>query len=277
VSTRIDWKPIIEQAAQVVLSYGTRVTLRQLHYRLVSISELRYPNTTGAYKRLSDLTATARRAGDFPALSDLTRSIEVPPAYVSPREALRDLAREYRRDRTEGQPLVPVILAEKETLLAQLYEWFGDPLGVAIMPLRGYASESYEREISSHLAALGRASSALYLGDFDSSGEDIERNAQRHVGRWFEGGWERVALTPQQVSSYGLPENPGKATDSRSRGFAARHGRLVQVEVEALDPDDLRRLIQAAIDVNWDASEHEAVMEREKREREALQKLAEGL
>jgi hypothetical protein len=39
----------------------------------------------------------------------------------------------------------------------------------------------------------------------------------------------------------------GKATDSRAAAFKARHGRLVQVELEALAPDDLRQLFEDAL------------------------------
>ena len=47
----------------------------------------------------------------------------------------------------EGQQTLPVLLVEKATLVSQLYAWFGDPLGIPVMALRGYQSESYEREI----------------------------------------------------------------------------------------------------------------------------------
>jgi hypothetical protein len=39
----------------------------------------------------------------------------------------------------------------------------------------------------------------------------------------------------------------GKAADSRANGFIARHGELVQVELEALDPSDLRGLYEGAL------------------------------
>jgi hypothetical protein len=32
--------------------------------------------------------------------------------------------------------------------------------------------------------------------------------------------FEKVALSQEQVAAYDLPENPGKATDSRSAAFA---------------------------------------------------------
>ena len=67
---RLDWKrDILLHAKQIVESYDTGVTLRQLFYRLVADSTL--PNTQNFYRRLSKQTAEARRAGAFPELLDL--------------------------------------------------------------------------------------------------------------------------------------------------------------------------------------------------------------
>jgi hypothetical protein len=77
-----------------------------------------------------------------------------------------------------------------------------------------------------------------------------------------------------QIDSYGLTVNEGKENDSRAAAFIAIYGRLFQVEVEALDPDDLRTLIQTEIDANWDKSEFERVKQRERTERGQLQELA---
>ncbi len=40
---RLDWPPIIDRAAQIVASYDTGVTLRQLFYRLVAAQTSRTP------------------------------------------------------------------------------------------------------------------------------------------------------------------------------------------------------------------------------------------
>lgn len=269
---RIAWVEVIARGAEIVAGYDTPVTLRQLHYRLVSEATGGYVNTHSAYKRLSELTAQARRDGTFPSLADLTRSIIVSPSWGSPKEMLKAAAQQYRRDRTEGQEVVPMIVTEKATLTGQIDAWFGDPLGVQIVPLRGYSSESFDRQI---LASLDRERSyrVLYVGDHDPSGHDIERHAREEFG-YAAAKWERVALTPEIVEEYALPVAPGKPSDSRADRFVARHGQLVQVEVEALAPSDLRSLIQTSLDRNWDASMYDTVIERETDERERLMKLA---
>jgi hypothetical protein len=62
------------------------VTLRQLFHRLVSAQVIL--NTQCAYKRLSELTAQARREGTFPALIDRSRQVHEDLAFTSPEQAL---------------------------------------------------------------------------------------------------------------------------------------------------------------------------------------------
>ncbi|MFF4717375.1 hypothetical protein ACFY2V_39170 [Streptomyces eurythermus] len=87
------------------------------------------------------------------------------------------------------------------------------------------------------------------LGDFDCSGEDIERDWVARTGCWSH--TERVLPTYEQVRAYELPATEGKRGDPRWPAFARRYGfdprRPVQWEVEALEPDELRRLVFAAV------------------------------
>ena len=87
---------------------------------------------------------------------------------------------------------------------------------------------------------------------------------------------ERVALTWEQIDHHALPVLAGKRTDSRAAGFARRHGRLAQVEIEALDPNDLRAYFEAAIAEWFDMTMWEDVMEQERSDREYLVTLAGG-
>jgi hypothetical protein len=264
---RLDWAEIVGQAVDIVRGYSTGVTLRQLFYRLVSTGAL--PNTNSAYKTLSARTAEARREDGFPALIDNTREIVQAACSEDPHEALEGLVHNYRRDRTEGQQHAIYIGAEKNTLAGQLWRWFGD-YGFPIIVLRGYSSQTYVDDVYSHVSGDGRDAVLIYAGDFDPSGEDIQRDFEDRTEYCF-GEIVRVAVTPEQIGQYTLPPQPGKVTDTRAGGFLARHGQLVQVEVEALAPDDLRRLYQDAVDRFWDKSAYEAVLEQENDEQERLQ------
>ena len=203
---RIAWEPVVAAADEVVRSYDTPVTLRQVFYRLVTAELI--PNTRSAYKTLSARTARARREGWFPALADNTRSIERAGGWDGPAHALESLADQYRRPRDEGQDYQIWVLVEKRTLVEQLRAWF-DPYGVAIVALGGYESETLDRMIRSGVAEDGRPAVGLYGGDMDPTGEDIERNLTDHCGHVYE-SLKRVALTWEQIDHHALPVLAGK-------------------------------------------------------------------
>jgi hypothetical protein len=263
--TLLDWPPIIDRAAEIVAGYDTPVTLRQLFYRLVAAELI--PNTTHAYQHLSRLTARGRRDGTFPDLADRGREIHRAPTFTGPDDARRWLTEVYRRDRTEGQDVSLYLAVEKAGIVAQLQAWLGD-LGVPILALAGYASQSYVDEVVRDVSHRGRPAMLLYAGDFDPSGEDIDRDFLERTDCWAK--VRRVALTAEQVEHYDLPPQPGKTADSRSAAFLTRHGRLVQVELDALAPDTLRGLYETALADYWDDDAYQAVLDLETEERDQL-------
>ena len=293
---RRSWAPIIAAAKVLVNSYTYLITLRQLHYLLVSTAQKwGYRNNDDDYGRLSELTAAARREGTFPDLIDQTRQIYVADAWDSPKDAVGWLADYYRRDRTEGQEHYLVLGGEKASLLAQLDGWFGD-LGVPIVLLRGYGSQSYIDQVALRVERAKRERNVpavlIYAGDLDASGYDILRDFTDRCPVFDK--TEHIAVAPNHVLAaprgYGLPINQGKGSDSRAVAFrrqfpvlaryadrqvasgnwSAQHDKkgvllpnVVQIEAEALRPDDLRALYQAAIDTYWDDSPYQAALTQE--------------
>ena len=229
------WNDILRRAVEIVNSYDTGVTLRQLYYRLVS--EGLMPNRQQSYKTLSAKTAAARREGWFPALIDRTRDIERFDTWESPEHALDWLTKIYRRPRDEGQEWSIYIGVEKHGLTTQLMAWFAN-LGIPVMALGGYSSQTFVDVVANDVHGQKRKSVLLYAGDFDASGMDIDRDFIERAHIFDE--TVRVALTADIVRDYNLPPMPGKAEDSRSARFMLEHGELVQVELDALAPNDLR-------------------------------------
>jgi hypothetical protein len=115
------------------------------------------------------------------------------------------------------------------------------------------------------------------VGDFDCSGEGIEADFVARTGCWAH--VERVLLTDEQRLAYGLPPTEGKKGDPRWPGFAARYGfdpdRPVQWEVEALQPEELRRLLEAAVNPYVDWAVLAEVLAQEERQRAALARFVE--
>lgn len=262
---RIDWGLVLNRARAIVAEYDTPVTLRQLYYRLVAAELI--PNRDAAYKGLSRVSAEARRAGTFPELMDRTRRVHQAPTFDGTADALDWLAAIYRRDRTIGQEVTVVLAVEKAGIVEQLTDWFGH-YGVPVLALGGYSSQSYIGDAQRCTERYDRPAVLLYAGDFDPEGEDIDRDFIARTDCWAK--VERIALTDEQVEHYDLPPQPGKATSSRAAGFVARHGRLVQVELDALPPDVIRQLFADAIAAWWDESTWLDQIERERADLEEL-------
>lgn len=271
---RLSWAPIVARAAEIVLSYDIPVTLRQLFYRLVM--EQLLPNTQTAYKTLSAETTKLRRQNEFPRLFDRGRNIYQPTAFDDPIHAMQALIGWYRLDRTALQDTSLYLGVEKNALAGLLQAWF-DESGLPVLPLGGYSSESLDRLVRERVEADGRPSVLIYAGDFDPSGMDIGRNFIAQTGCWER--TIRIGLDEALIERFGLPVLQGKATDPRAPRFIddhpeihARqsfgrddHGRRipVQVELDAVDPAELRGLFQAAIDQFWDMSAFEEMVRRE--------------
>ena len=260
------WEDVIlPAAAEIVDASRIGVTLRQVFYRLVAAELI--ANKSSEYVQLSRRTAESRRAGLFPRLADQTREIHRPLTFDSVQAALEWLPAVYRRDRTDEQNVAIYLGVEKNTMLGLLQSWFRD-LGVPIVPLRGYSSQTYVDDVIDDIEEQGREAVLIYAGDFDPSGEEILRDFEERTNGCLD--VVRIALTPEQVEQYDLPPQMGKSTDSRASRFIAKHGRLVQVELEALPSETLRELYQYAIDEFLDASTFETVRQDERHQRDAL-------
>lgn len=270
VRSGLDWPPIIERAAEIVDGYSIMITLRQLFYRLVS--EQAIPNTDSAYKQLSSLTADRRRRGTFPALHEDARKIRVPTTWTSPADALESLIASYREDRTDGQAATVMLGVEKNALGGLLESWFGG-LGIPVVPLGGYGSQTIEQKVRDYAAEYARPARLIYAGDFDAAGMDIGRCfIEKTADVWSE--TTRIALSPDQISAMGLPLLEGKSKDSKAPAFIAAFpaihdaagygpGVPVQVELDAVEPLTLRDMYQRAIDLDWDADAYADALARE--------------
>jgi hypothetical protein len=290
----IVWEPVLIKAAEIVRSYSSGVTLRQLFYRLVSTSTGHgggiLPNTVSAYRALSAFSAEARRGefkgytGWFPSLIDPGSEIREPGFDTSVVAARRYAAESYRRDRTTDQAQTIYIVVEKRGLSEQLWDWFSD-YGLPVIALGGYASQSLCDTVRSDALSQGRPALMVYGGDLDGTGVDIDRDFAERAGFYnYDADTDRVALNYEQVAEYGLEQNTGKSGDSRSPAFVALYGSNFQVEIDALDPDDLRKLYAERIfgigwDPDyprdgdggiWDWDAYDAIMVTEATERDAM-------
>jgi hypothetical protein len=242
------------------------VTLRQLFYKLVSLQLIR--NCASDYTCLTSRTAKLRREEQFPQLTDETRQIYLAGSFDDPADVLQAALNSYRRDRTEGQPYTIFLGVEKRGIVAQLQAWFGE-LNIPILALNGFPTTPYMQKIREYVAKHNRPALVTYGGDLDCDGEDIGRDFGVKSGLEII----KIALTMEQVEEFKLPVALGKDGSPRAWGFTEKYGQNIQVELDALDVDVLRRLYTETLDRYWDPAAYDDALAQEVHETGQLQDL----
>jgi hypothetical protein len=212
-----------------------------------------------------------RRAIPFSWIVDNTRWMRKPTTFDSVEDALRDTADFYRRALWKYQDDYVEIWLEKEALAGVLYPITSE-YDVPLMVTRGYPSISYVYNAAEVIAAVRKPTTIYYLGDHDPSGVDIPRNVEERLREFAPDAdiaFERLAVTLEQIDYYDLPTRPTKKTDTRAKSFDGE-----SVEVDAVDPDDLRELVRDAIESHIDWTRFQGDLAAEESEREILGRIA---
>jgi len=247
------------------------VTLRGAYYRAVSSGVV--DKTEAGYKLVGREILKLRRSHRMPYrwITDGTRWISKPTSYDDADQALNDLASSYRRALWQEQDATVHVFTEKDAISGVIYP-ITDRWDVPLAVLRGYCSETFAFEIAEDLAADSRTSYCYGLGDHDPSGVDAWRDLQAKVLRFAPDAnvvFERLAVTPEQVTVHRLPTRPTKTSDTRAAGFRGE-----SVEVDALPPTVLRTLVDDAIAQHIDPRSLALTRAVEASERDGLEALA---
>jgi hypothetical protein len=228
-----------------------------------------------AYKRVCDAAVQMRLDGslNFRKVTDGHRSRRLVYAHSSLHEALQSAHDVYRRNYWLDQPRHVEVWCEKDAL-SGVIQPVCDRYGVPYVATRGFPSITLLYDSAQAMAATRKPATVFYFGDFDASGQSISDGLQgnlRHFGA--DCHVQRVALNPDQINAYSLPTRPGKQTDSRQAGFAARFGGA-SVELDALPPDLLTGLVELSIEAEIDVEVWERVAETEALEASTLESIA---
>jgi hypothetical protein len=256
-----DLRDVLER----VTSQFRPMTVRQVSYRMVSMGQIE--KTEAEYKgTVCRLLADMRRDGQIPYywIADNTRWQRRPRTFSSLVQALEHTSATYRRSIWDDQTAYVAIWLEKDALSGVLLDvtmrW-----DVPLMVTRGFSSLSFLYGAAETIAQAGKPAYLYYFGDRDPSGVAIDRKVEqelRALAPTAEIHFERVAVTPEQVVTLGLPTRPTKTSDSRSRTFEGD-----SVELDAIDPDTLRQMVEDCIvrHVDQEARRRVALVERTER------------
>jgi len=266
---------ITENAIKVIAEYAGGLTLRALHYRLVALG---MTNTISHYKRVIGAMTKARKEYQIPfdAFVDHERDTlgmttsdptDVDDKISEAETQIGAWMNEYSKNRWENQPIYPEVFIEKKALQG-VFEQPCASKRVALSPCKGYPSLTFLHDASVRFRNAidnGKEPVILYFGDYDASGEDIPRSIEDNMRDIMGVDVEvrRCALMEDQVIEWGLPPAPTKSTDTRAVNWDG----LGQVELDAVEPRKLQRMVTDAINDVFDQDLHDELMEQQDEEK----------
>lgn len=264
----------------------TRAHIRRVHYYLVSLGSVTFPNgkpyenTVECWDALNMASKAARylQLVDPAAFND-KRTPEVvlyapDPRVSDPRVSVS--APSYTTDMRlpdfpsppsyavngyrSQQPYHLEVWCEKSTMndiLLPLCERYGANLQTGA----GEMSITATLSLVHRLAQSGKAARVLYISDFDPAGQSMPVAVARKIeyfvrtlGLDLDVRLFPVVLTLEQVQQYQLPRTPIKETERRRSDFEERHGEgAVELDaLEALYPGQLQELVSRHLDFYYD-------------------------
>jgi hypothetical protein len=230
-----------------IIDGGKPMTVRQVFYQ-ATVRGLVEKAESGYAKVQTDLTIM-RRNGElaYDWLADNTRWQRKPRTFNGVEEALQHTAEFYRKSLWADADCYAEIWLEKDALAGVIYPVTAT-YDVPLMVARRYAS-----------------------GDFDPSGvnagEKIEATL-REMAPDADITFRRLAVTPEQIVEWNLPTRPTKKSDTRSKNFGE-----ISVELDAIEPNRLRRLVQQAIEQHLPKRQFKVLKAAEESERAIIGRL----
>jgi hypothetical protein len=225
------------------------ITLRGLMYRVVSAGWL--PSTDNAhYRRILRLMTRLREAGIVPYewIVDGVRSTMKPSSWAGITDFGETVRDAYRKDFWAGLPHYVHVICEKDAIAGTLSPVTSE-YDVALSPIRGYSSLSFAHEIACTWNHTDKPVFCYYLGDFDPSGFDLERDIREKLERQVdeEFFWHRLGVHIADFVDFDLLPLPVKQKDKRASRFTEEHGHQC-AELDALPSTELRRRVREAIE-----------------------------
>jgi len=268
------------------------VTKKQFGYVISILTQLRKQNKLP----WSAVLDSSRHFSPWSVVGN--EDIDVEMNYA--KNQFKQLPENFNLPKWHYQPVVPVILTEKEGLIPY-FESVADEKAVSIYAQKGFVGLSHLHEVVvpwllKQIVDYNKKIRLLYLGDCDDEGFQIPLNLLLTLKDWIDGspsfnikdlyprsenkfhhegsiiGFERVALKPEQVEEYNLPR-----MDINPQSKIARKFVDFKCELEAMDPNILRELIQEKITTGWNTKSEDRRIKKVNEIKEKLKKSVDEL
>src|ERR1700733_4939376 len=202
----------------------------------------------------------------FGYITDATRWMRKPASFSNIEDALRNTVDCYRRAIWRDASVYVEFWMEKDALAGTLYPVTSE-FDVPLMVARGYSSLTFLYSAAEAIIANGKPAYIYHLGDWDPSGQDAADHIERKLREYAPGceiHFQKLAVTPQQISEWTLPTRPTKRKDSRAKKWTGGDS----VELDAIPPDTLRQIVRGAIEQHINQDQVAAIEAAEQSERE---------
>lgn len=246
---------------------GRPCTVRNVFYRGVAKGIV--DKTEHEYKAVGRNLVQMRRSGMMPYdwLCDNTRWRHKPTTHDDLSSMLYDQQQFYRRAIWRDQPKYIEVWLEKDSMVGTIFpetsKW-----DIPLLPCRGYPSLTFLAESAEEIREQNKPTTVFYCGDWDPSGVHISKKVEQELRAFcpeIDLTFQRLAINEEHIQMFDLPTRPTKASDSRSHSFKGE-----SVELDAMDPRMLRRLVQRSIERLIDSEILERTRKVEKAEKETL-------
>ncbi len=262
---------VLDAALVEIASDFRPATVRQVFYQAVNRGLVPKSETKG-YRVVQRRLVALRESKDIPYgwIVDGTRYVTGHSRYRDLEEFTDYAAGLYRKDYWDSVEVNVEVWLEKEALKGVIGPTVVNECGLGLHVTRGFASITYLQEAAEDIELDGRPTYVYVLTDFDPSGVSIAEKVEEELkARACDSEIivERLAVDREQIDRWNLPTRPTKSSDTRAAKFRRLHG-TDSVELDAIPPDELRKLVRDAIDSHiepWRLSQFRMV-EREERE-----------
>ena len=287
----------MEERAEFLINYAALhgpITIRGLYYQAEVNRVPGIGKDERGYKKTQKQVLDLRRAHRLPYdhIADSTRWMRKPTTFNGVEDALRETARLYRKSLWEAAEVYLEIWCEKDALAGVIYP-VTDENDVALMVARGYASETFCYESVAAREDDPRPYVVFYLGDFDRAGVDAARTLKEKLERFgaemgVDVDFVHLAIEPSDIREFAPADEKalvnlnGQArwlpTREPKRQTAAEKAwpHACAIELDAIAPDDLRRMVREAIEHFLPAEQLKVLKVAEENERGILEAWADS-
>jgi hypothetical protein len=268
---------IIENAVNIMQGYPEGMTVRQLHYRLVSIG---MTNDEKHYKKVCVATKQARWDGLLSMDDFVDREREMcgsTQATVKPldeqvvqaKDQIEMWMTNYDLQWWSNQDNYVELWVEKKALQG-VFEPVCTKYRVGLGACKGFPSLTFLNEATARFESQNdKHCVILYFGDYDPSGKCIPERIQATLERFgVDVDVERIALNPDQIERLHLVGAPPKVKDTRTKNWKGG----LTVELDAIDPKTLKTMCEQSINQYFDQDLHRELLEQEETEKVEYQK-----